>query len=256
MDFDLSEIKYSKNDLQCGLSLPTKMSPELAEFLGIMIGDGHVGLYKSSNAKNSFVHYEIEIAGNKKEYDYYKHYVNELIYKIFNIKFNLRIRESRNSVLLSKNSKALYYFLSTIFEIPPRKDNVMIPEHIFNGDEVTKSSFLRGYADADFCLMVLNKPDPYPRIRGASISSELIKGASKLLQDLGIENYVYLEDNYYRKRNITYHTFKIDINGKIRVKKFLSIVGFSNKAKLERYKKYTTPKGFEPSIYSAKSSTA
>ena len=42
MIFDLSQIQISKNDLTRGLRLPTKPSAELAECIGIIIGDGYL----------------------------------------------------------------------------------------------------------------------------------------------------------------------------------------------------------------------
>lgn len=43
MKFDLSKIEMSKNDLKRKLKLPLKMSSLLAEDIGIMVGDGHIG---------------------------------------------------------------------------------------------------------------------------------------------------------------------------------------------------------------------
>ena len=39
-------IKYSGNDIRRGITIPSKLDSELAEIVGIIIGDGHVGFDK------------------------------------------------------------------------------------------------------------------------------------------------------------------------------------------------------------------
>ena len=59
MEFDLSEIKLSCYDIKRGLDLPNKPSEELAEFIGILAGDGYINF---DPKKYSYI---IDIAGNK-----------------------------------------------------------------------------------------------------------------------------------------------------------------------------------------------
>ena len=54
MKFDLSEIKLSRKDVLRGLRFPSEMSEQLAEDIGIMIGDGCISTYKSNNLTNNF----------------------------------------------------------------------------------------------------------------------------------------------------------------------------------------------------------
>jgi len=49
MKFDLSNIELSYNDIRKNLTLPIKPSKELAEFIGILIGDGYIGYYEKYN---------------------------------------------------------------------------------------------------------------------------------------------------------------------------------------------------------------
>lgn len=235
MEFDLSKIEFSNKDIKRNIKIPKNLTKELAEFLGIMVGDGHVGSYKNKYGKSPYIHYEIRIAGNINEYDYYKYHVNKLIDSLFNVEFNLRKIINRNAVILSKDSKALYSFLTKVINLPQRKIKISIPKQILLGNKSIKSSFLRGYADADFSLSIKYKPKPYPVISGTSISKEIMHQVSKMLLKFGIKNIVYCENKYYEKRKKTYITHRVDINGFYRVNEFLRKVGFSNKNKTIKY---------------------
>ncbi len=91
MKLDLSKIKFSNNDTRNNIQIPSRLTPKLAEFIGIMVGDGHVGVYKNFPGGRTFSNYEIRINGNLKDYDYYSVYVNNLIEELFNvILFNYR----------------------------------------------------------------------------------------------------------------------------------------------------------------------
>ena len=49
MEFDLSNVKLSYNDIRRGLILPKEPSKELAEFIGILAGDGYVSFNTNRN---------------------------------------------------------------------------------------------------------------------------------------------------------------------------------------------------------------
>ena len=70
MKFDLSEIEKSKNDEKAHIIIPNCMTTQLAEFIGIMIGDGHVG--------REGYHQSLRIAGNINDISYYETYVQWL----------------------------------------------------------------------------------------------------------------------------------------------------------------------------------
>jgi intein/homing endonuclease len=228
MNFDLSKIEFSNKDRNIGIVLPEKMSAEFAEFLGIMVGDGHIGHYGH--------HRQIVITGNIRDRNYYEDYVNNLIFTLFNIKFNIFFQKSRNAVMLNKHSKALFSFLTKVIKLPaPRKNNITIPSCILNSSKEIKIAFLRGLADADFCLTIKHKPNKYPVIHGTAKSSILIKQCSEILQQLGIQNTVGTEITYCAKRNKTYISQRVYVNGFFRVSKFMDLIGFKTDYKINKY---------------------
>ena len=78
MKLDLSKIKFSNNDIRNRVRIPNILTPKLAEFIGIMVGDGHVGYYKYPRMGKPSINYDIRISGNSKDSDYYSEYVNNL----------------------------------------------------------------------------------------------------------------------------------------------------------------------------------
>ena len=78
MKLDLSKIKFSNNDIRNNVQIQNILTPKLAEFIGIVVGDGPVGVYKNCPGKRTFSNYEIRISGNLKDYDYYSIYINDL----------------------------------------------------------------------------------------------------------------------------------------------------------------------------------
>ncbi|MBI2581935.1 hypothetical protein HYV87_02275 [Candidatus Woesearchaeota archaeon] len=233
MKLDLSKLQISNQDRSRSITFPDQLTPELAELIGIMIGDGHIGRYKTEN----YTHYEIFINGNIRDKDYYENYVNPLIFKLFNIKFNIRLLPNENGIVLRKDSKGIYSFLSEVIGIPSRKDNVSVPACILDGSKEIKSSFLRGYSDADFCLMLKRKPKIYPIIQGTSKSKIAMIQCGKILEEFGIKNSVREEKEYYAKRKATYTKHRIFIYGIFQVNSFMEQIGFSNPKKYEKYKK-------------------
>ena len=202
MEFDLSKIKFSHNDLKSCITIPNRLTSELAEFIGIVVGDGHVGLYKSKKGNKPFTHYELKISGNIKDIDYYVNHVDILAYNLFHVKFSINKQKNEESVMLSKNSKAIYFFLSKVIMIPQIKDKISIPACIKNDSIEIKSSFLRGLADADFTLSIKNKEGkPYPSVQGSSKSEELIKGVCLILKEMDICYTSFFDKNYSEKRN-------------------------------------------------------
>jgi hypothetical protein len=239
MKLDLSKIEYSKSDLKRGIVIPKRLTKELAEFVGIVVGDGHVACRRSNPAHKNFMHYEIFIHGNIKDYDYYNDYVNNLAFALFNFKFTIKKLDYENTVFLNRDSKAVFSLLSKIMEIPHRKDDIRIPEIIRESKLSIKSAFLRGLADADFTLTIRPKEGKlYPTIKGVAKSKGLIDDICQILDELEIKYCKYLDEGFYEKRKRYYSRYCINVNGIKSIKRWFRKIGFSNKRHVERWKNY------------------
>lgn len=243
MKLDLSKIKFSNNDIRNNIQIPIRLTPKLAEFIGIIVGDGHVGVYKNHPGMRTFSNYEIRISGNLKDFDYYSVYINNLANELFNLRFYVIKPKNENSIMLYKNSKALYYFLSECIGIPQIKNKIRIPKQIRNGLLEVKSSFLRGLADSDFTFTLKNNSGKlYPVVQGASKSAQLIKDVSSILEELNIKHSAYLDKSYYLKRDKSYVVTRIYINGFTNVSNWFNLIGFSNPRHTQRWNEFCDKK--------------
>lgn len=237
MELDTSTIEYSKNDLNNHIHLPQKLTPDLAEFIGIIVGDGHL----DSNG----YHKQIVITGNINDFDYYNTHVKELAREVFGIEFTLYFQKSRNAVIIQKHSKGLFDFLHRIIGIPTRKDEIQIPLCILNDSNECKARFLRGLADADFCFTLKRKDKSYPVIHGTSKSERLIMQVQMILKEFDINCNTLKETSYYAKREKSYTRHRVYINGHKNVRKFMKIIGFSNQNVLIKFNEYKNKNGPE-----------
>lgn len=236
MRFNISNIKRSRRDVLQKITLPRRLTHEVAEFFGIMVGDGHIGIYHTTKPKKR-TYYQLQISGHIKDKKYQMSYINKLILKLFNIKFHVDIIKEHNIIILRKQSQGICEFLRKETGIENRKDNVSIPGCILSGNKKIKAAFLRGLADADFCFTVKYKPNVYPVIHGDSKSKKLIEQCSEMLNELGVENYWRKEEQWYEKRKKRYVIYRVYVNGFLRVKKFMEEVGFQNRNKTEKWEK-------------------
>jgi len=93
MRFDLTPICMSAKDRKRGLFLPEFPSEDLAEFFGILTGDGYINYYEFQNK------YLLEIAGDSHlDYEYLRKYVNDLIKNIFNLDSSFFKRKDQNAL--------------------------------------------------------------------------------------------------------------------------------------------------------------
>ena len=239
MELDLLKIKFSNNDLRRNIRIPNRLNPELAEFIGIIVGDGHVGNHIGITNGKKYIQYENVIVGNKKDLDYYLNHVNKIAYNIFRVKFNICYPKKDSSIMLYKYSKAINTFLSYCIGIPNRKGNIRIPSCIIQSSLNHKSSFLKGLADADFTFTVKKKEGkPYPVVQGCSKSEALIDDVSIILKELKINHCLFLDKTYNKRRRKTYVAKRIYINGNNNVKEWFDRVGFSNSRHINRWNHY------------------
>ena len=118
------------------VKFPTKMTPELAEFLGYIIGDGHLEKYY------------FEITNNDPEILENVMYLTKTLFDK-NAKEKVDKRNGVKKILCS--SKILNIYLNKIFEIPigKKSDIIKIPKKIQLTNKEISKYFLRGYFDCD-----------------------------------------------------------------------------------------------------------
>ena len=239
MKFDLSKIEYSNNDLRRKIKLPSKTTEELAEFIGILTGDGHLAFRSGKGYK----HYEIRISGHWiDDQRYFNEIVNKIFKNLFNIKLLIKHRKDQGYTLLAyRDSKSIVNFLHKLNNLylgnKSKKLKKIIPW--INLSKKYKSAFLRGLADTDFSLCFKRKYKQhhhYPVIKIEFKNKFLVNIVSKILTELGFKYHLKYNNKWYDKRIQKYKIFHyIDINGKNQLKMWIKLIGFNNPKHFTKY---------------------
>lgn len=254
MKFNLSQINYSRKDIRRELSLPNKLTEELAEFLGIMVGDGHLHCAVGEQINGGpLLRSNIVISGNINEKEYHD-YVMNLFNRIFNTTFSYKKDNACKAALLKAYSKAIVQFLHKICGLPiTRKDDIRIPEIISGSSDNIKCAFIRGLADTDFCLTFKNKTirgHSYPVIKASFKSKQLVQDVEFLLNELGFNTSTYYDEHRFDKRTLkTYILNNIYLNGEKNLKIWIKKIGFSNPKYHVRIKKWKKDGVCPPGYY-------
>jgi hypothetical protein len=245
MKFDLSIIKISKPDIRRNIRFPEELTPELAEFIGIMIGDGHLTrvIGKNRDGSNSLKS-DIVISGNKKELNYHKMIIS-LFENLFSLKLHYYQDSKPGAIVLKAYSKGIVNFLHKICEIPlNRKCHlVSIPKLIKNSDNKTKHAFLRGLSDTDFTITFKNKTKKghtYPVIKASFKSKQLIKDLEILFKKLGFRYCTLYDERTYDTRFGETTKHNIYLNGKDNFLRWIELINSSNnkfQRKIEKWQR-------------------
>lgn len=200
-----------------------KESNELAEFIGIMLGDGNVQSFVRSK---KIATYMVRVAGNRKdEYGYIALYVANLIRNLFEVQPKLE-KVCANRLSLVVHSKNLVDYLTTLGLKPGNKigNQVTIPEWIFQNQEFLKAC-VRGLIDTDGSIYLAGK---WPQICFKNHNLRLLQDFRRALIYLG----------YYASK-ITWN--KVYISRKSDIQKFYKEIGFSNSKNARRYLGFFSP---------------
>lgn len=195
-------------------------SRDLAEMLGIAVGDG--GLTR----------YQLTITTNSETDREHARHSQRLLVKLFGVSASMMKRKGENTLRVVVSSKALVTFLNVLgMPIGNKiKNNIGVPGWIYS-KKGYKKAFLRGLFDTDGCVYL----DKH-RIRGrlyrnmgwtiTSYSAKLCLGVISLLKDLGFSptQRSTQKSIYLRKRRD--------------IERYFSEIGTSNKKHLVRYNNF------------------
>ncbi len=201
-----------------------EITPELAELVGIIIGDGNIHYNQSSRS------YFIEITGNLKEKEYYN-YISRLF--VLAVGKPGRIRLLENCIKLRIYSKEFVEFLIKDLRLCYNKGkcyNVEIPETILNSEHYKEC--IRGIFDTDGSYFFSKKShtNHYPCIEITTCSKKL---ANQITYKLRPEFRTKLRED--KRRNFSKGlSYKIALNGKEETQKWFKQIGSSNPYKYKR----------------------
>ena len=211
------------------MKFPSLCDNKLAEFSGIMLGDGSIGIYECRNGKGKTIQHRVKISLNSNNELEYAEYIGNLIEDLFSLKPLKRFRIKENTLDLLIFRKDVVNFLTTELGLllSPKMNRAKIPKIYLNNS--FELLVLRGYFDTDGCLTIVNNNGIlYPRLE--------MKICTSPMQGQFVE---ILKRNEFRFGcyKIGNGNVRVQLNGLHELNKWHRLVGFSNNRILKRYRK-------------------
>src|SRR3989338_703155 len=162
-----------------------KISNDLAELIGIILGDGYV--HKISDT--------IVISGSLDDHEYYEKYILPLIGRLFTAKGSIYFQKEKSVCYLAINSKEAMKIILDI-GLQRGKKNYKMPKSIKK--QRLYPHILRGLFDTDGSIKFSKQNKKvyyYPRIQFALMPSDITNFISSMLDELGFKYGNWVEDN-------------------------------------------------------------
>ncbi|QGA80087.1 hypothetical protein [Candidatus Nanohalobium constans] len=201
----------------------------LAEFVGIMLGDGSIAEYKCSDGSGEIkIQRVVKVTISKDEQDYADH-ISGLYQELFDIELRRHEKKSENTLDVRCFQKELFEFMTEEvgLKTAPKKGRAMVPDR-YTREELS-SHLLRGLFDTDGSLVLTdNNGTLYPRLEIKISQSPMQDQVTELLEDKGFRFGSYDCGN---------GKIRIQMNGKGQLQKWQEEIGFNNQrhlSKLER----------------------
>lgn len=196
-----------------------KMDTRLAEFVGIMLGDGSIFCNGST--------FQVRVHGDLiNEREFIESHVNRLVKDIFGVRTRVSYVPFYGGVNLCVDSKSLVEFLTSIGLKPGNKvkNDVGIPEWI-KSDTTLLASCIRGLIDTDGSVFRMSRKDfDRPRIEFKNSSKKLLEDAREALISIGFNPSKVISGNhFFLSRSDEIERYSIEVK-------------FHNKKHIERLK--------------------
>ena len=203
----------------------------VAEFIGIMLGDGSIGVYNTKAGDKQKIHRRVKVTLDSRNKVYTDH-VENVMKRVLEVEPRVRYKKSENAVDVSTHKiRALSFVLNELnLKMSPKWGRMEIPAPY---DRKKFGHFvLKGLFDTDGCLSIFsNNGIRYPRIEIRLCPSPAQEQVSKLLDDYGFK---------YRIQHLERGKTRVRISGKTQLKKWFDVIGSSNPIHVEKAKMFIT----------------
>lgn len=196
-----------------------QFSKELAEFVGIMLGDGGISEHQFTVTLNSVTDKE------------YLKFVQNLIKKLFDVPAALYAHKQSLAIRIVISRTALVDYLTTVIGLVKGnkvRQQVDIPQWV-KENKAYSIACVRGLIDTDGCTIIhrylsKGKKYCYKKIGFTSRSYPLIQSVGDILSSLGI------------RHRIMKNKWDVRIEARKDVEEYFQVIGTSNPKHLKRYK--------------------
>lgn len=199
-------------------------SEKLAEFFGIILGDGNIFVRKEYGI------YQIRIAGNAKDELEYLDYIAKLARELFGIEPRIKRKGTPAEYVCLDSRKVVDFLLENGLAAGKKISNkVTIPDWIKKDENFLKSC-IRGLLDTDGSVFRMSRRDSnLIRINFRNYNPILLEDVRVSLQRLG-----------YNPSKIIKGTI-INLSRQEEISKYLKAIGFNNQKHIQRYERFTSP---------------
>lgn len=208
-----------------GVKIPSKETSRFAEFIGILLGDGSIGVYKCKAGDKIKTQHRLQITLNSVDDKEYIQYVSNLITELFGIIPKTLQRAGKTFDIRVFRRDVIKFLINDVgMKLAPKKHRAEIPKIYINSPY--ESDVLRGCFDTDGSVVLTNNNGTlYPRLEIKVCSSPMQNQIIDILKRKGFNFGTY---------QIDADEVRIQLNGKKQLKKWLSEIGFSNPKHLRK----------------------
>ena len=222
-------INLKKNKSYNPISYP-EYSEHLAEFIGIILGDGNIHAYCKGKKVRTYM---VRIAGDyEKDEDYLRCYIPQLCKILFNIDVKFYRQPNSKELMVLMHSKAIVEFLAKMGLKAGNKikNQSTIPNWIWSKPEYLRAC-IRGLMDTDGSFYELLPQ--WPGLFQLTLENRnitLLRDSRKALLMLGFRVSKICG-------NRTEYGTKFYITRKDQIQKYIKEIGFSNKKNLNKIRR-------------------
>ena len=212
--------------------MPLKFTKNFALLYGIMLGDGCLSLVYG---KRKFV----VISGSMADdIPFFEKIVKPIIKGLIGKDIPIKFRNKKNTIDLNFVKNSLFDFIRSFgFPIGKKGINLFIPKQFY--DRKLVKYVIKGFFATDGSLVLTdNNGTLYPRVEANGISKSLIKEISDFLNSRNINCKFYEAKRKNHNWKSWQQQYRIQINGKNNLKKFVREIGFVNPKQLEKLNRY------------------
>jgi len=198
------------------------MNKELAEFVGLMAGDGCLS---TSGSKHL-----IYISGHKHDdKEYHDTTTRKLLKELFNKEILIQFRKGEQTLFIRFSDAVIFNEMRKYLPIGKKYQEICVPKSIsINKDFFF--AFIRGLADTDGCVIFSKQHRDYPYYPRIEISSKSKTFLESILHLLKTHKFY---GSVSRKGG---DCFRLELPGKKNLEKWLFLIGFHNKKHLDKIK--------------------
>ena len=213
------------------IAMREKINKNEALVLGVILGDGHLGIYSNS--------YQVVISGNlTDDKEFLLDVIKPILEKLFKKHVGTNKRLGDNTLDLKISSKEVLFVINKRWKLPiGKKKEISIASKFLDIPDITKN-IISGFFATDGSLVITNNNGiMYPRIEFQNISKKLLEQVQKILSNsIGL-----FGGGLYKmiRKNPTRIVYRLQYNGKRNLLKFKNKIGFINpkhKSKFIEYK--------------------